>query len=496
MDKLNTIIENSFIYRLIEWICRLSQESIMFKVNVISFYREKKSVFDNTLLSKWMAMIGSWISEKVKSSWFFEIISSTTRFMYKNSLIIRVISRINWLYFLPFFVWIDRILRAMNIPYSGYWDELYLLFLIAIIAYRRWVKDIKLFISNIDFAIALFVLSYGIIMIVNSSDIIVGIEGFRVVCQYLVTYFIVVQLTSTKEQVRTLLWLFLISIGLLGLHGCYQFVAGVEIPAAWVDSGEDVRTRAFSILGSPNALASILVMFLPVAFSMFIAEKKILSKLVALGITLIIGMGMLFTMSRGAWIAAMVAIVLFLFLVGKRLIFSVIAMGTLAVFGINQIWSRVYYLLTPEYMAKSATGGRLYRYEESLEIWAQGSKWFGLGVGRFGGATATNHGLSPFYMDSFYLKTLVEAGYLGILAYGGLILFTLLQSFRYIFATRNVYSRIVMYGIVSGMTGVLLHNAVENIFEIPYMVTYFWVLVAVIVAYYRVDTKKTMKVTQ
>jgi putative inorganic carbon (HCO3(-)) transporter len=366
----------------------------------------------------------------------YRMINKSSRFLNKNSQVARAISKIQWIYFLPFFVWIDRLIRVYDIPLASLWDEAYMLFLVLIIAYRRWFKDIKYYFTTIDRGIVFFGFIYLIITFLNSTDILIGLEGYRVVTQYILTFFIVVQLADTEKRIVNIIWLFMISIGLLGLHGVYQFATGAPMLGNWVDSGEDISTRAYSILGSPNALASILVLCL------------------------------------------------------KRLILFFLSLASLAIFGLDQIYSRVYYLLTPEYLAKSARGGRMYRYAEALGQWSAEGKWFGLGVGRFGGAVATNHGLSPFYMDSFFLKTLAEAGLIGLISYVGLVLNTMVQSYKYILGTKNSQYRVVMYGLFAGMIGVLIHNVVENIFEIPYMVTYFWAMAALIVSLQREDSKK------
>ncbi len=490
MERINKLIYNSFVYRFIEWVCLSSQKSKAFKAVLMMKYKEKKYSFLNHGTNRLLIRFGKWVDRKAKASMLYRMINKSSRFLNKNSQVARAISKIQWIYFLPFFVWIDRLIRVYDIPLASLWDEAYMLFLVLIIAYRRWFKDIKYYFTTIDRGIVFFGFIYLIITFLNSTDILIGLEGYRVVTQYILTFFIVVQLADTEKRIVNIIWLFMISIGLLGLHGVYQFATGAPMLGNWVDSGEDISTRAYSILGSPNALASILVLFLPVSFSMFIAEKNVVRNLVALVIAIVIGIGLVFTFSRGAWAAAGVAMIILLFFLGKRLILFFLSLASLAIFGLDQIYSRVYYLLTPEYLAKSARGGRMYRYAEALGQWSAEGKWFGLGVGRFGGAVATNHGLSPFYMDSFFLKTLAEAGLIGLISYVGLVLNTMVQSYKYILGTKNSQYRVVMYGLFAGMIGVLIHNVVENIFEIPYMVTYFWAMAALIVSLQREDSKK------
>ncbi|NLL81382.1 MAG: hypothetical protein GX231_03630, partial [Tissierellia bacterium] len=48
---------------------------------------------------------------------------------------------------------------------------------------------------------------------------------------------------------------------------------------------------------------------------------------------------------------------------------------------------------------------------------------------------------------------------------------------------RDFNKRIVVIGMLSGCLGVLAQNFVENIFEVPAMIAYFWIFVALINTY-------------
>jgi len=115
-------------------------------------------------------------------------------------------------------------------------------------------------------------------------------------------------------------------------------------------------------------------------------------------------------------------------------------------------------------------------------------------LGRFGGATAMNNqviwGMKYFYLDNYYLKTLVEMGLAGLISFAFLCLSGLFQTMRAIFVTRGDKSRIaVPAAIFCGAAGVLMHCYFENIFEVPYMVAYFWALIAVACRWGNLHTK-------
>ena len=102
-------------------------------------------------------------------------------------------------------------------------------------------------------------------------------------------------------------------------------------------------------------------------------------------------------------------------------------------------------------------------------------------------------GFTYFYMDNYYMKTLVEMGIIGLIFFILLLVVLLIAGFRSAgrcgrelpsdraldSLVRNAGNdRIICAGVLSGLCGVLVHCYYENIFEEPYMMAYFWGLAA------------------
>lgn len=149
----------------------------------------------------------------------------------------------------------------------------------------------------------------------NSPDFTIAIEGLRAVVQYMLWYFIVVQLVDTTKGVIYIYWVLTTIGGLMGLHGCYQYVTGVEMLGNWTDSAESISTRVYSIVGSPNILGSIFVLFIPLGMALVTSDKNLLRKIIAACMTLAMCGGLLFTFSRGAWAAAAVGVCIYIFFI-------------------------------------------------------------------------------------------------------------------------------------------------------------------------------------
>jgi O-antigen ligase len=87
--------------------------------------------------------------------------------------------------------------------------------------------------------------------------------------------------------------------------------------------------------------------------------------------------------------------------------------------------------------------------------------------------------LNYFYMDNYYLKTAVEMGIVGLAAFAVLIGNALMWSLRALRRIRGSRYYYLVQGTFAGMCGVAAHNFVENVFEVPMMVTYFWLFAGV-----------------
>ena len=118
-------------------------------------------------------------------------------------------------------------------------------------------------------------------------------------------------------------------------------------------------------------------------------------------------------------------IVVFALFVDRRLIAMMLAAMAAVLIFVPSITSRLTFLMTEEYAIASAAGGRAMRWELGRYLLSLCDKWFGFGLGRYGGAVAmqnqtldiTEYITGYFYMDNYYLKTMVEMGYIGLIAF-------------------------------------------------------------------------------
>ncbi|MET3290652.1 UNVERIFIED_CONTAM: putative inorganic carbon (HCO3(-)) transporter [Brevibacillus sp. OAP136] len=387
----------------------------------------------------------------------------------------------NWLYLLLCFPIVDYVLRKF-VPISfisSLWDDgvLIVLFLFCVTPFLRGARimpGIKHVFS------AFFVLGLGM-TVADMSNVDASVEGFRAIYEYVLTFFIGFYLIASEEQLAKFMKVLGLVSFVVAFIGVMQVVLGVQTPEAWVNAGESTRTRAFSIVTSPNVLGSFMAFASPLAIGLFLNSKDKKERIVWAIVSLTTIAALLFTMSRGAWFAFGFVVFVGCYLWKKRLTLYLALAAIVLAAGLSfvphmpvlsTVKDRVGTLFTAEYLEKSESDGRIARWKNSYYEMMK-EPLFGKGLGHYGGAVGSRH-FGTIYSDSYLFKTIAETGILGT----GLLLTLMFMGLRY--ALRFAQERrksphyFLYVGIFCGLLAAALHNMVENIFEVPFMSTYFW----------------------
>ena len=324
------------------------------------------------------------------------------------------------------------------------WDECFMLAAIAYILWHTAMKraPIQPRTTPVDAYLLLFIGVGFFLMCAVSPDMGIAIDGYRAVVQYLFWFFIVTRLIEDDRDFAIFYGTLVVMALVVAAHGIYQYIVAAPMPASWVSQTEEsVRTRVYSITGSPNIMGSLLVLFAPLVAGIAYYSKKMWVKVLAICATGMMCLCCIFTFSKGAWGGLAVAVIVFAIFLDRRLL----------------------------------------RHSDPL---------LGFGLGRFGGAVAMQNKVieetdtfSYFYMDNYYLKTLVEMGYIGLFFFILLLIGMALWCLRSIGRTgytQTDRTRVLAVSMFAGMCGVLLHCYFENIFEVPYMMAYFWSMAAAV----------------
>ena len=494
IDAVKACFEKSRTRRILTWFFSIPSTLVYSR-----YWRALRAI------NGWFFRIGERLRPAIDNSFVFRICArfSASSFVGNSAILSWIKARgmrglllIAFGMYLPLDVLIRDVIQIDLL--SSVWDEAFMLFCIAYIVWDLIVTQRERQrprATPLD-APLLFFLAVGILcMAIISPSMSIAVAGYRAVCQFMLWFFVLTRLIRSNKDLKTLYYSFCVMAVAVGLHGVYQYVIGVAIPQTWVAAAEvGVRTRVFSITGSPNIMGALMVMTAPMLVALAYYVKPVWLKCLSWAGAGVLCLATLFTFSRGAWFGLAVAALLFCLIVDRRLLVLLAAGVAGLIACVPEIRNRIAFLFTSDFVEANNAGGRAQRWSTGFML-LRTSPIFGFGLGRFGGAIAMQNqvvdGLDYFYMDNYYMKTLVEMGYVGLIAYVYLLLQTALWSMRGMFKTRKDRMSVLSAGMFCGMMGVLAHSFFENIFEVPYMNAYFWGLAAAIMFVSYLRRKKT-----
>lgn len=283
-------------------------------------------------------------------------------------------------------------------------------------------------------------------------------------------YFVILNTVNSKEQLYSLLKVFVISGAVVSVYGILQYIFKWNFqPNAWIDKDmfEEATMRAYSTLENPNVLGEYLLLLLPVCgvFMLKLDFRK-LSKWVYIAIFIVCAVCLIFTQSRGCWLGFMLSAAIFVtFYKGKMWALVPFALLLLPLVLPKTITDRI---MSIGNMGDSSTSYRVYIWYGTVEMLRH---YFIGGIGMGEGAFRTVY---PFYSydaiiaphsHNLYLQFMVEAGI------GALILFavTMVCFIKDGVKTcknsvKNSYDYLISLALSAGVAGFLLQSMFDYTF--------------------------------
>ena len=93
---------------------------------------------------------------------------------------------------------------------------------------------------------------------------------------FVLFYFVVINVITTRKQLKMILYVMLTVGTLTAIYGIYQYKYGDVYSQAWLDSEmfEDIRMRVYATLENPNVYGEYLILIIPLLF-LFFGQKKV-----------------------------------------------------------------------------------------------------------------------------------------------------------------------------------------------------------------------------
>ena len=296
-------------------------------------------------------------------------------------------------------------------------------------------------------------------------------------------YFVIVNTVKTKNQWYNLVTVFVFSGLFVGFYGIYQnFFFDATQMSGWVDKEmfEDISARVYSTFDNPNVLGQYLVLVIPVAFALCVSAKKAFERIVFFLICAVMLLCLIFTWSRAAWVAIVLALGFFVVMKDRR--WSTICIVALIIMPFVLPESIISRITSIGNMKDSSTAYRVSVWIASLRIakdyWISG---IGLGSGAFERIYqhyALNGAGFALHSHNFYIQLVVEMGILALLVFLAIIFL----SYKQIVGIKEKKSvnKNVALAIGGAIIGYLFQGMAENIWYNYRMVLIFWIYIAIL----------------
>lgn len=344
---------------------------------------------------------------------------------------------------------------------------------------------------SIDVPIILFIITI-IISTITSID---PIGSTRDLVFHLISIgflFVIVNTIKNKKDLNTLLTVIVFAATFTALYGIFQYKLKIKAFEFWTDTkvNPGIVTRVFSFFENPNVLAEYLIMIIPIAIALFWNSKRSYKKILFLFCTIVLIGGLGLTYSRGGWVGFIFGIFVFILLVEKKLFIPLIL---LVLFIIPLLPSTILdrFVSILDY-TDSSNSSRFGIWAVAFKIikdnWAAG---VGLGSNPFMHAYKhyTEGSYAYYHAHNTYIATTVEMGLAGLITLLTLLLVIYKYSIRKLLNEENRWLEITIGGILSGLSAVLVHSLVDDLFFMPKTIITFWTLVSFILVIMRISNK-------
>lgn len=290
--------------------------------------------------------------------------------------------------------------------------------------------------------------------------------------EYFFVYFMVLNLIHSKDQIKRLLVAAFIVSLLVSLYAISQIPSGERVTAPFEGRHG----------GEPNTLGGYLVLMIAMAGGIALKVKSNKVKITLCGLIVIMVVPLLYSLSRGSWVAFMAVPAVFLFYSKRWMLVPLLVVTALILPFITPqaVKERFINTFKPDPVFREtqrigkfafdpSTSERIASFKRAFWRWAQRPI---LGYGVTGGG----------FMDNQYFRTLLETGLLGLLAFLWMNIAVFRESWRYYTIGNDDIFKGLSLGLMAGVVAMLVHSIGASTFIIVRVMEPFWFFVAIVMA--------------
>lgn len=267
-----------------------------------------------------------------------------------------------------------------------------------------------------------------------------------------------------------------------GIVGVLQiFQGGYE--SGWLDSAafSGISVRITSLFGNPNVFSAYLLLVIPFVIYRVIYAVSLKKRLLYIALFVLLGVCMIYTWSRGAWLGLALEIFIFFVLYKRGLIPCVLLslpfFGAVTSLFAPTVWARFVSIVNPQ---DTSVSYRVSAWNGIMNMLSD-NNFFGIGYGEsaflavyplyaYSGAVAVRHS------HSLYLQILTELGAVGLIIFAVSILAVFFRCFENI--KKSSEDKGVSAAVVMAVLGVLFMGLTDYVWYDRRIFLMFWLVVA------------------
>jgi len=384
--------------------------------------------------------------------------------------------------------------------------EISLFFLIAIwISEMLFKKDQEIHLLA-KWSIPFFCLiGFGLLSMVKSSNISLSIFEIIQLTKVYLLFFYIANNIKTERDLRYLVLILFITLFLEASLGLFQYFSGRSFDLAVLGGGKEKfamtlatksTLRVPGTFGTSNAFGSYLIMLLPLLLSVFFFATKRTHKFLYISLLILGAILLILTLSRGAWVGftASVAVILFLTYAKSGSKLKTIFVGGFFLITVAILIFTFSETILLRFYADDhgSAMSRIAMMRTAFEM-IKANPFLGVGINNYCQVMANYDptGLASVYLQpvhNVYLQIAAEIGIFGLCVFLWLIFVLYREALRDFKKTADSVS-FVRFGLVGGITALLVHSLVNNGSLGDDIFILFWLLAGLLVATVRISSK-------
>lgn len=334
----------------------------------------------------------------------------------------------------------------------------------------------------------LAVLAFGILILLSSLFSAGGeasSDAAKISFILLLGYFLLVNLMRTEKWIKRCVISLVSSASIVAIIGVYEFIFSGS-SNKWLDPSfhDIIKLRVVSLLENPNILGMFLAIVFPFLLAISLQAKERNAKFLSKIVILLFIACIIFSWSRGAWVAVLFSSLIFALLKNRKA-FRVFGVAILSVpiFSIilpSSVWERFISIVN---LSDTSTAYRIYTWKGTVNAIKETGP-FGVGYG-----DASFRAVYPSYSyagietvphsHSLFLQILICMGIIGIIVFAIAIFLNFQKSFEFIKENKEDPARVYVIASVASTIAALTMGFFDYIWYNQRIFYLFWIVLAI-----------------